>query len=221
MSRKGIKGHPRDLAINDLITHLTTLRTQGTDIILLMDANYARDGNNSVIHKIQEKSGLTEIKVNKNIEIPTYRYGTKQVYFVMATDKIAPYITQGHIQEFGIICNSDHRSILIDIHLDQFIQDSVDAIKRHTLRLITSKKPSAIYRYKQDILHDIGHPDIQQLITSLSTNLNSQTQSPTAYNELCHLDQKFTDIRLKAEKISTKIHPNTKHRGHHPLHKHI
>ena len=200
MSRKGIKGHPRDLAINDLITHLTTLRTQGKDIILLMDANSARDGNNSVINKIQEKSGLNEIKVNQNIEIPTYRYGTKQVDFVMATDNIAPYIAQGYIQEFGIICNSDHRSIIIDIHLDQFIKDSVDAINRHTPRLITSKTPSAIHQYKLDILNEIEHPDIQQLITSLSTNLNLQTQSPTAYNELCQLDQKFTAIRLKAEK---------------------
>ena len=56
-------------------------------------------------------------------EIPTHKRGSKQINTIMCSQMILTYITQASFQPFDEICESDHRSMHIDIKLKYYIHD--------------------------------------------------------------------------------------------------
>ena len=142
-----------------------------------------------------------------NIEIPTFRHGQYQVDYILCSNHLAPHITHSSIQEFGEICSSDHRSLLLDIKLNDYIQQSINLPNAHIERLITPKKPKHISLYKNEIIQQLTTDTTQDLIHHLTNHLHNNTLTPQDHVKLYELDHIFTSIRLQAEnhlKIKTK-----------------
>ena len=129
MSQNKENGHPRQKAVRDLIQYITTLKLRGHTILLILDANTSRNQQKGIIQQLKYTCALKEAIDTKNYKIPTLSKGKCQVDFIMCSTELHHHISFGAVQEFGEICGSDHRSLIIDISLKSYIKTSIQQQK--------------------------------------------------------------------------------------------
>ena len=89
----------------------------------------------------------------------------------METEQLVRYTTFGVIQEFGEIYGSDHRSIILDIDFNKYLDDTTSIIRQPVSCAFTSKQPKAIYYYKQHVYSELQSPQYMKMIEALSSKL--------------------------------------------------
>ena len=122
-----------------MVKYIIKLQQQGLDIILMIDANTTRDNKDVIIHKLVKTCQLIEAIETEHTS-PTYARGNSQIDFILCSQHIHPYISFATIQQFGTICMSDHKSILIDINLNKYKNNSIYSQVTSYKRIISSKK---------------------------------------------------------------------------------
>ena len=111
-------------AIQDIVKYIIRLQQQGLDIILIIYANTTRENKDGIIYKLINTCQLIET-IEKENTSSTYARGNSQIDFILCSQHIHPYISFATIQQFGTICMSDHKSILIDIDLNKYKHNSI------------------------------------------------------------------------------------------------
>ena len=207
MASSNSKGHPRQKSIKDLLEYISKLRQQGNSVILMCDANASQHKKNGVIQKLCDTCGLQVVNHSYDSNIPTHIYGKDQIDFFMCSQDLTQYVSSLTIQEFGTICDSDHRSLMLDISLKFFLSGSLQRSISSNERIITTKKPKHIATYKKHIVTELQAHHVHTLINTLNKKLESDTLTHNDYNILCQLDEEFYNIRINAEQSIIKC-PN-------------
>ena len=131
--------------------------------------------------------------------ISTYRRGTSQIDYVMCSPRISSFIRFIHLQDYGTICTSDHKSFIMDLDFNQWVGCSIEAAKEQRKRIISSIQPKKISAYKQKVLEYMGTTTAQHNIKKLKENLHSKDNNISVQQHLNQLDEEFLQSRLRAE----------------------
>ena len=90
----------------------------------MADLNESVNKKDGIAQRLNHQCLLNLTKFNQcESEIPTHKRGSKQIDTIMCSQMISTYITQASFQPFDEICESDHRSMHIDIKLKYYIHD--------------------------------------------------------------------------------------------------
>ena len=84
----------------------------------MLDANASRAENKGIINTLQTTCHLTIVAPNDISEnLNSHKRGTKQIDFIMTTQRMTKSIHTSTVQSFDEVCHSDHRSMVIDINM--------------------------------------------------------------------------------------------------------
>ena len=67
---------------------------------------------------------------------------------------------------------SDHKSLLLDVNLNKYKNNSIICQSAAYKRIISSKKPKDIYKYKQDIIQHIETKEFNDKFQELKSKLD-------------------------------------------------
>ena len=125
---------------------LTKKIEQGYEIILMLDANASSSEYKDVTRTLQKRCNLEIIAPNDvSGNLNSHNRGIKQINLVMSIRTIKQALCHSTVKSFDEVCNSDHRSLVIDIKTDHL--NHQEQHNNRTIGLLT-KKPSRVKLYK-------------------------------------------------------------------------
>ena len=111
---------PRAAFWRDLSSFITTLRTTGHEIVLMIDANDTLQKHNSKLTKWVRDSGLLDVHMHyhgTDDEPATHSRGTNRIDYIFTSPTITEYVEHCGILPLHDICFSDHRPLYVDIDM--------------------------------------------------------------------------------------------------------
>jgi hypothetical protein len=122
---------------HDLESQLQEWREQGSEILLLIDANEhigeKPGGLTSIMGKL-EMADLVRHRHPSDTEPNTHIRGSQRIDYIFGTPKIREHCTKAGILPFGTGYHSDHRSVFVAIKIDKILRATVQAIDSITAR---------------------------------------------------------------------------------------
>ena len=202
----------RDKIINDLIDFVQSLLNSSHEIIVCIDTNEEFIPGKSGIAKLVESTNLTDPLINKfdiEGEPSTHQQRSYRIDFLLCTPGIETFILRISILPLREISPSDHRGIILDVHLQAFLND-LDHISSTSIRLLSTQSPDSSLIYKTNLIkYTITHNIINQL-NNIQNKIDSKTLTSSDQPYLNQVDQLITEGMLFSEykiKFSKFTHP--------------
>ena len=166
----------------------------------MADFNESVRKKNGIIEQLNHQCLLKETQFNPdNKEIPTYRRGSNQIDTIMCSDHISHHIKQAAIQPYDVICESDHRSMYIDIMLKEYIHTCITNNKTQPGRALCSNHPSNVKEYKEKLIEEMEHPRVKHLVETITKKFNNNSLTIEDLHLVNELDKIFHGIRIQSE----------------------
>jgi hypothetical protein len=204
---------PRDQILSDLEIRMQELNSQGSEVIIMIDANESTRKHNSKLATWVHQNKLIDILLlhhGDNNEPATYKRGSQRIDYIFTTPTIANYITTSGILPFNEIGKGDHRSLFIDVDATRYLQDKPHQCIIQQQRGVSTNNPLSIKTYRRKLTEFlttskflINMETLQKSINFIDGPLPSKIEQE--YNRL---DKWFTSTCLKIEKECSQI-PST------------
>ena len=164
----------------------------------MLDANASRAENKGVINRLQTSCHLTIVAPNDISEnLNSHKRGTKQIDFIMTTQRITKLIHTSTVQSFDEVCHSDHRSMVIDINMSDI---KLNNNQNNNVRQLITNTPNQVRQYKQEVYKNIQKDPLKSEIQLLAQKIKNNNICGKDITLINSIDQSFSSIRLNAEK---------------------
>lgn len=192
---------PRKTMMLDLGNRIKELKGEGSEVILLIDANDSLQKPSSEFTKWAEELSLRDPLIHlhgTDDEPATHSSGSKRIDYILTTAPILDYVTSAGILPLHDLCISDHRAIFIDVDLRKFLQLKKSDTLTNVRRLLVSEDPRTVKKYQSLLSTALDESDIENKIKNLDVIIKSKNKE-FIISEMEAIDQEFTAIKLKCE----------------------
>lgn len=194
---------PRQQFYDDLQIEISKDKDNNNEIILMLDANEALHpnsatnrffGNNDLLPVHELKHGYTTP--------PTHIRGSQKIDHIACTIHALDLVRTATILPIDATPHADHRGLLIDIHLHNWLQRPTHVSTTLSRRQLLSKHAKATDRYRTFLRQQYKSHNIFQRISKLSNIAGSHIGNFTTSmeREAERLDQTITECKLSAER---------------------
>ena len=140
----------RQQTITDLLKFIRSLKEDGQDIVLMMDANETA-GTGSLLDRLMMTGGLVDahaIGANKSLTAPaTYQRGSAKIDYIFITPRLVEAVRAASILPICDGYPSDHRALVLDLDPLVMFGDTTTKLVPGGTRPLTSKSPRAVTPY--------------------------------------------------------------------------
>jgi hypothetical protein len=129
---------------SDLEKQILEWKSQGNEVLMMIDANEFIGDKPGGLTTIFGKMGMTELIRHRHpnaTEPNTHVRGSKRIDYIFGTQKIRDNCEKAGILPFGVGYQSDHRAIFIEINIKQILNTQVQAIDTITARKLQRATP--------------------------------------------------------------------------------
>jgi hypothetical protein len=222
----------------DLEYFTEELKTEGFEVVVFIDANKTldhrvRSKNHDHKHKSDkgfhidgsidgsiatytQNCGLSYILSERHAEsgadIPnTHLRGSTQIYFVLTTAIIAPFIQFIGLLDFDVIFLTDHRTFFIDIDMDGFFGSATETLPAQQLRQLQLEDPRVTTEYRKSIHQQVIHHSVFRQIKEQSESSKSGEWNIEQESKYEALDRDITRAMLHVESVYLLKHKHNTH----------
>jgi hypothetical protein len=190
----------------DLSATLKEWRSQGVEILLLIDANEQVGATPGGLGKIIADNGLFDIIANQhNVDRypPTYIRGSKRIDYIFGTDRVQTFCKTSGMLPFGYGYPSDHRAIFVRLDLKGLLSTEVHQLESSASRLLHSATPKEHMKFIAELYI---HYEAQNLFERLDRLWNTPIQEWTEIHEMEYnnCDMQHITGMLAAERKTCK-----------------
>ena len=202
---------PRQATLDDLSKRISELHQRNHAIILNIDANeHMYQTRNSKLPQWIQTNQLIDIHATLHgftDEPETYKRGSHRIDFTLISHNLLEYITAAGILPYNTLGKGDHRALYTDVHMEQYLDDTMENINKRVPRTLTTKNPKAVKLYREKLLNFLNTSHFERDCQKLYERLDSTggvitSQLSTEYNRL---DKWITDKCLKFERQCNHI----------------
>ena len=205
ISPEGQPNQPRVKFLQDMAKFISTLRSAGHDIILMIDANESTTQRNSKLRGWLSDMDLIDpitIRHGPNDQPASVPTGSTRIDYILLSRPLYPYLHAAGILPFHHIFHSDHRPLFIDIDLDAFLLGAPNARLSSSTRGICSNNPKAVTKYQEKMIKFLARSNIEhefaELVQSQKTN---GFLSPGEIMRVQAIDSIISSQKLKIEEV--------------------
>ena len=203
---------PNKQFLADLGKRIDNLKEAGSEIILMLDANDSLQSASSKFTRWVREKELVDLHLlrhGNDEEPPTYARGSKRIDYILATSKIAEYMSKAGILPLHDFCTSDHRALFVDIELQEYLKGDPNPFAPQSSRAIQSNDPRAVRRYREQLQKHLDNSLIEHDLKRVEQKLKETGYNANNALELDRIDHEITKARLEIEKQCSRIasHP--------------
>jgi hypothetical protein len=222
----------------DLEYFTEELKTDGFEVVVFIDANETlnhRFRSQNHDHKYKSDKGfhidgsidgsiaaytqncglsnsMSECHAESGADIPnTHLRGSKQIYFVLTTAGIAPFIQSIGLLDFDVIFRTDHRTFFIDIDMDVFFGSATETLPEQRLRQLQLEDPRVATEYRKVLHQQFIHHSVFHRIKEQSESSKSGEWNIAQESKYEALDRDITRAMLHAESVFLLKHKHNTH----------
>ena len=196
---------PRKAFLDDMEAYIQKCQDDGDDILLFLDANEAMSKHRSGIRKLVTNCGLLDIHATlfPHDNCASHRQGTEKIDFALGTPRVLECVLRAGILPFDDAFTSDHRTMFLDISIDDFFLGlSADPVN-NKLRSFTTKNNKHTQTFRSKVSTEWERRKITQKVKILSriSKLPTDEIRKAKLQEMWDkLDDELTTIFQVAEK---------------------
>ena len=199
----------------DLTTQLQQWKSQGHDLVLMIDANEPA-GPGSAIDRLIYACGLTDVHRRETEAIdppPTHQRGSQKIDFVLVSARLVHAVKSRAILPIHEGYLSDHRALLVDFDAGIMFAGPTSEVVAPSARQLTSNNPKAVKKYMQSMLQQLEKHDVVHKIEQLKERSASGNWNQADTQQWEAIDQILAQARTCAENRCRK---KKKKSGHMP-----
>ena len=201
--------NPRKSFCKDLDAFLTPLQAAGDELLVMGDLNEQLGDSTSGMNAVVAKFGLidsTSYHHGIEGEVATYSRSSNRLDYILCTHAIAPSIWRCGVLPFNFVISSDHRSVFIDVDIDEFLGGDPSALMSLALRGIRSQSPKACVKYVTEMEQYLLEHKVYKRVDKLSTLTTRHGLTAGLKKHWEGVDQDILRASLHAEKSVAKKH---------------
>ena len=202
---RNIDVDPRAQVITSLVKVLQEDIRRGFAIVLMSDLNEGiddREGTNGLLEDI----GLENVFHSMYGSLPaTYIHGSKAIDHVWMTQDIIPYVSSMGIAPHKYISHSDHRALICDVKMEQFLGRKELMIQPVALRKLKSSCPKRLAKYNKKLINDIKFHKLFHKWELIKGECEIEGVGDAQVQKIDNLDARISELMQTAERKSTSV----------------
>lgn len=142
--------HPRDAFVTDLLKFLQELQQAGHAIIVGGDWNDSFSSSRSALYRISTHLDLVDpwaTTYPNHPEFPTYERGSKRIDSILMSRALLPAVHSISYTPVGLLCNTDHRGVILELNTRQLFGDDRDRLPNVTHRGVRICDKQSVQKY--------------------------------------------------------------------------
>jgi hypothetical protein len=208
LREKGIKNpDPIKIFYEDLSTELQKWIQNGSEIILMLDANEPLGERPGGLGKLVGCHSLLDLSANiihEMTNISTYARGSRKIDFIFGTKRVADFCTDSGIVPFGFGYPSDHRALFVRINISKILNARVTAVESRHARKLQNATPKERALFLEAVNAHYEQQNLYERMQKLREKEPHQwTQEMVEEYEKC--DKQHIEGMLAAEKKLSKV----------------
>ena len=191
--------NPRKRFLQDLQARVKQLQLQKTAVFLMLDANESMDDLGDLATWVRELD-LIDVHTDRHgVEaIPeTYNRGTQRIDYMFASPCLSDYITHASIRPYADFLPSDHRALIVDMNLQQYLAYAPPDITTEAQRGIGTNHPGRILHYRKQLTKFLDESDIESTLAELNSNAAHGKQIQP--DKIEYIDRELTTCLLQLD----------------------
>jgi hypothetical protein len=201
--------NPRKSFCKDLDAFLTPLQAAGDELLVMGDLNEQLGDSTSGMNAVVAKFGLvdsTSYYHGVEGEVATCNRSSNRLDYILCTHAIAPSIWRCGVLPFNFVISSDHRSVFIDVDIDEFLGGDPSALMSIALRGIRSQSPKARVKHVTEMEKYLLQHEVYKRADKLSTLTTRHGLTVKLKKQWEGVDKDILRASLYAEKSVAKKH---------------
>ena len=188
----------------DLSNFINALTPKDHEVLLGIDANETNILYNNGVSQLLQRKKLIDItnEVPGIYKVPnTYISERHCIDFFLASKYISTFIDRSGITSFNEVTTSDHRGIVFDLRLRDFLKNSYVSISNASSRTLKYINTKSVVKYKQHLHNIINNKIVLEKAKLLQAKLNTNSITSNDFKQINHLDNLLTLGMLKFERM--------------------
>ena len=196
----------RQQFVVDLVVQLKKWKSEGHDLVLMMDANEPA-GPGSATDRISYACGLTDVH-KRETEMaeppPTHQRGSAKIDFILVSSRLVRAIKARAILPIHDGYLSDHRALMVDFDPKILFAGPTSEVVQPHARQLTSTNPKAVAKYIKVMLIQMEKHNVIQKVQQLQMRSDSGEWSDEDTTEWEVIDKILAQARTCAESKCSK-----------------
>jgi hypothetical protein len=196
---------PVKIFYQDLLQLLNKWKDNGYEIILLIDANETLGENSGGLNHIVRQIELTDLILHKHPQLQetnTYARGSKQIDYILGTQRVREFCSAAGMLPFGTGYNSDHRQIFVQINIAKILNTNIKPLESVYNRKLQNATP----RERKKFIEEVHSYFLQQnLFKRMNQLLTCDTWGHEQTKEYEACDAQHIEGMLYAESRTKKL----------------
>jgi len=167
--------HPREAFMKDLSELIKEFQDKNHEIIVGGDWNETIQGTNSKLLKLSTERALTDPWIhqqNEHHEIATHERGTTRIDSILVSHSILPYVESISYSPVGLISNSDHRTVLLQLSQSRLFGNKVNKMTVLQERNLKSNDRKAVTTFIETMYAHLQANSAFRLARLLKTDID-------------------------------------------------
>jgi hypothetical protein len=190
----------------DIQKQLQEWKQQGSEILLMIDANEQIGEKPGGLTSVMGKLGLTELvrHIHPNSQEPnTHIRGSHRIDYIFGTTRVRDNCFKAGILPFGTGYQSDHRAIFVTINMENILSSKITATDTITARKLQQATPRERELFLREVNRYYENQNIYQRLKELQADDETWTEDNKKEYEWC--DQIMIHGMLLAEQQTRKL----------------
>ena len=205
LGTKSVYEDPRKNIIKSILKQVEDDIRKGFAVILMADLNEGLNDKEQTNDSFRNLGLLNIFEERYSVLPATYVHGNKPIDHIWMTGDVYPFISQMGVAPHRYVNNSDHRPLVVDLKLEQFLGQKELWIQPAANRRLKSSQPKRVKTYNEKMCNGLSSHKIQEKWDTLKTEITLNGMNKERLVAIEKLDEHISGIMRSSESKSTSI----------------
>jgi hypothetical protein len=191
---------------DDLSAELAKWRSEGAEIILMLDANEPLGDRPGGLGNLVGQHSLIDLSwkiIQETDAVSTYARGSKKIDFIFGTQGVETHCKSAGIVPFGFGYPSDHRTLFVRVNIGAILNTNVTSTESRYGRKLQNATPKERIKFLEAVHKHYEQQNIYEQLWKLR-ELDQEQWSQEMIIEYKKCDKQHINSMLAAEKQISK-----------------